>query len=130
MIAIEVESTFCAAHALRQGGEQESLHGHTFRVVARLTCAKLDGSQTVVDFHLVEELLEEVLGPWNERNLNVMEPFSGRVNPSAERLAERIGAQLQGLLGERAGEAVTGRGLRVAEVRVTEAPGCVAIWTA
>jgi 6-pyruvoyl-tetrahydropterin synthase len=130
MIAIEVESEFCAAHALRQGGGEEPLHGHNFRVVARVTCGKLDGAQTVADFHLVEELLEEALGPWKDQNLNVLEPFSGKVNPSAERLAEGIGTALGRLLGERAGEEVTGRGLRVAEVRVTEAPGCVAIWTA
>ena len=84
----------------------------------------------MVDFHLVEELLEQVLGPWKEQNLNMLEAFRARVNPSAERLAERIGEQLQGLLAERAGEEVAGRGLRVTEVRVTEAPGCVAIWGA
>jgi 6-pyruvoyltetrahydropterin/6-carboxytetrahydropterin synthase len=130
MIAIEIESTFCAAHALRHGGETEALHGHNFRVVARVTCAKLDGAQTVADFHLVRELLEEALDPWQDQNLNLLEPFRGKVNPSAERLAEGIGHALQRLLGERLGEAVGGRGLRVAEVRVSEAPACMAIWTA
>jgi 6-pyruvoyltetrahydropterin/6-carboxytetrahydropterin synthase len=128
MIAIEVESVFCAAHALRMGQETEALHGHNFRVTVRLTCQKLDGAQTVVDFREVEGLLEQVLAPWQNQNLNMLEPFRGRVNPSTERLAEQIGLQLQGLLGGLADDPVGGRGLKVAQVRVTEAPGCAALW--
>jgi hypothetical protein len=62
--------------------------------------------------------------------LNVLEPFRGRVNPSAERLAEQIGLRMQGLLGGLADDPVEARGLKVAAVRLTEAPGCVAIWEA
>jgi 6-pyruvoyl-tetrahydropterin synthase len=125
MNAIEVQTVFCAAHAMRLGQETEVLHGHNFQVTVRLTCQRLDGAQTVADFHEVETLLGQVLGPWENQNLNVLEPFRGRVNPSAERIAEQIGTQLQGLL---PAEAVNGRGLKVSEVRVTEAPGCTAIW--
>ena len=58
----------------------------------------------------------------------MIEPFRGRVNPSAERIAEQIGLQLH-----RGGRAlpedpVASRGLRVVEVTLTEAPDCLAIW--
>ena len=128
MFAIEVQTVFCAAHAMRLGDDTEVLHGHNFHVVARLTCQRLDNAQAVADFHDVEELLRQVLAPWENQNLNTLEPFRGRINPSAERLAELIGTQLQGLLGGVADDAVAGRGLRVAQVRVMEAPGCTAIW--
>ena len=129
MFFIEVQSEFCAAHALRlHGGTLEATHGHNFQVTVRLTCQKLDGMQTVVDFHDVENLLEQVLGPWENQNLNLQEPFRSRINPSAERLAELIGLQLQGLLATLPESPVVTRGLRVMEVRLTEAPGCMAIW--
>ena len=129
MFAIEVQSEFCAAHALRlHGGETEQTHGHNFRVVVRLTCQKLDMLQTVVDFHDVETLLAQVLAPWTNQNLNLLEPFRGRINPSAERMAELIGLQMQGLLASLPESPVVTRGLRVAEVRLTEAPDCLAIW--
>ena len=108
----------------------ETLHGHNFHVTVRVTCQKLDGAQTVADFREMEGLLEQVLGPWQNQNLNQVDPFRGRVNPSAERLAEQIGLRMQGLLEGLADNPVDARGLRVAEVRLTEAPGCVAIWTA
>lgn len=131
MFAIEVQSVFCAAHALRLGnGETEPTHGHNFRVTVRLSCQRLDAMQTVVDFHDVERLLGQVLAPWTNQNLNMMEPFRVRINPSAERIAEQIGLQLQGLLTSLADAPVVTRGLRVLEVRVSEAPDCVAIWSA
>ena len=130
MMAIEVESVFCAAHALRQGRRRRRCTGTTFRVTARVTCRSWTGRRRWWIFSEVEELLEQVLGPWQNQNLNMLEAFRGRVNPSAERLAEQIGLQLQGLLAGLADDPVEGRGLKVAEVRVTEAPGCVAIWGA
>jgi 6-pyruvoyltetrahydropterin/6-carboxytetrahydropterin synthase len=139
MFAVEVQATFSAAHALRLpggtgsgggggGGSSEPLHGHDFRVSAVLSAQALDSAETVVDFHLVEELLRQVIGPFQNRTINEVYPFTSRVNPSAERIAEQIGLQLQGALQARLAGEMASRGLRVAEVRVTEAPGCQAIW--
>ncbi len=132
MYSIEVQATFCAAHALRiPAGGYETTHGHNFVVTVRLSCQKLDAAQTVVDFHEVERLLDGILMPWNNQNLNGIEPFRSRISPSAERIAEQVGAQLQGALGQlQESPPHSTRGLRVVEVRVTEAPNCVAIWTA
>ena len=136
MFSIEVTTTFCAAHALRlpasgaTPASTEPLHGHNFNVTVTLSCQKLDGMQVVADFHDVERLLEGILLPWNNQNLNMIEPFRSRINPSAERIAEQIGLQLQGGLSTLAGDPVVSRGLRVTMVRLTEAPNCVAVWEA
>jgi 6-pyruvoyltetrahydropterin/6-carboxytetrahydropterin synthase len=129
MFAIEVQTVFCAAHALRlENGETEPTHGHNFCVTVHLTCQKLDRMQTVVDFHHVERLLGQVVAPWTNQNLNLIEPFRARINPSAERIAEQIGLQLQGFLTALPDAPVVTRGLRIVEVRITEAPDCLAIW--
>jgi 6-pyruvoyltetrahydropterin/6-carboxytetrahydropterin synthase len=132
MYAIEVQTTFCAAHALHlppaKGGGTEPLHGHNFQVTVRLTCQKLDAMQTVIDFHEIEALLEQILTPWHNQNLNMVEPFRARVNPSAERIAEHIGVQLLGSLASLPDSPVASRGLRVIEIRITESPNCLAIW--
>src|ERR1041385_8405761 len=117
MFAIEIQTVFCAAHALRLAGETEPFHGHNFQVTVKLTCQKLDAVQTVVDFHDVERLLEAILAPWDNQTLNLLEPFRARINPSAERIAEQIGQQLQGALGALPDVPVATRGLRVVEVR-------------
>jgi 6-pyruvoyl-tetrahydropterin synthase len=130
MFAIEVQTVFCAAHALRTPGETEPVHGHNFEVTVKLVCQKLEPTQTVADFEQVRALLEAIVGPWDNQTLNLLEPFRSRVNPSAERIAEQIGVQMQGALGALPDGAAAMRGLRVVEVRLTEAPGCVAIWQA
>jgi 6-pyruvoyltetrahydropterin/6-carboxytetrahydropterin synthase len=130
MFAIEIQTVFCAAHALRAPGEMEPFHGHNFEVTVKLACQKLEPAQTVADFQQVRELLEDIVGPWNNQTLNLLEPFQSRMNPSAERVAEQIGQQMQAALEELPERPVTMRGLKVVEVRLTEAPGCVAIWQA
>ena len=127
MFAIEVETVFHASHALRlpEGGT-EPLHAHDFRVTVRVEARALDALQTVVDFHLVEKVLIGIVDPWRNCNLNEIPPFDKVVNPSAERLAERIGKLLLAPLESMEGEG--DRGLRLTEVRITEAPGCLAVW--
>ncbi len=128
MFAIEVQSTFSAAHALRlPNGAIEPLHGHDFHVTVKIAAAELDALETVVDFHEVETALRSILAPWRNRNLNDLEPFRSKVNPSAERIAEQIGKQLSAEL-LTAGQP-NPRRLRLLEVRITEAPNCLAIWT-
>jgi len=130
MFAIDVQRTFSAAHALRlPGGGVEPLHGHDFQVTVRIGCHQLLAIETVLDFHLVEQWLEEVTGGWGNRNLNDIEPFKTKVNPSAERIAEQIGTEIVRRLEQHAEKEKEGRGLHLVDVRITEAPGCAAIWT-
>lgn len=127
MYAIEVDSVFSAAHALRLGGGAvEPLHGHDFRVTVRIEAVTLDGLETVIDFHIVQKLLDTIIGPWRNTTLNDIDPFRAAVNPSAERIAEEVGRRMaMAIVVETQGRE---RGVRVAEVRVTEAAGCLAVW--
>ena len=128
MFAIEVQSTFSAAHALRlPNAAIEALHGHDFHVTVKIAADELDALETVVDFHDVQAALDTILTPWRNQNLNDLEPFQSRVNPSAERIAEQIGKQLSAALAIAAEP--NPRRLRLLEVRITEAPNCLAIWT-
>jgi len=118
--AVIVEHEFCAAHAIRIGGELEPMHGHNFRVTAELEGDRLDGEGLLCDFHAAHALLVEICAPFANVSLNGTPPFD-RVNPAAELLAEHIGTALAGT-----DPGGAGGGVRVARVRVTEAPGCAA----
>ncbi len=127
MFAIEVQSSFSAAHALRlPGGALEPLHGHDFRITLRITATSLDAVDTVVDFHEIEAALELLISPWRNNNLNAIDPFRSTINPSAERIAEYLGRQILPILREI--DPTNERNLKLREVRLTEAPGCLAVY--
>jgi len=127
MYAIEVTTTFSAAHQLRlPDGVLEPLHGHNWQLTVRITAAKLDALETVIDFHEIEDALAAVCGPMKNQNLNTLEPFIHKWNPSAERVAEHVGRQLLPLIA--ALPDASARQVRLIEVRITEAPNCLAIW--
>jgi len=119
--AIEVEREFAAAHAILLGGVRERLHGHNWRVVVSVAGDRLDGEELLCDFHAVEGMLDEVLAPFRDGNLNDTPPFDA-TNPTAEAVARHVGASLAHRL-RRAAPAV-----RVEWVRVTEAPRCTAVF--
>ncbi|MCL2639905.1 MAG: 6-carboxytetrahydropterin synthase [Phycisphaerales bacterium] len=122
MFAIEVASSFHASHALRlPTGNVEDSHAHHFHVTVKLAAEQLDATETVIDFHIVERFLSDILAPWQNKNLNTFEPFHSKYNPTAERIAQQIGEQLQAALAKHS--------VHLVEVRLTEAPGCTAIWT-
>ena len=109
-------------------GERERVHGHNWRVTVCAAGPELDEDGLLVDFHALEGLVDRVIRPMRDGDLNETQPFD-RVNPTAERLAEHIGESVSsGLIG--ADAAAAGRGVGVAWVRVTEAPGCAAVWRA
>jgi 6-pyruvoyltetrahydropterin/6-carboxytetrahydropterin synthase len=115
---IEVETTFSAAHALRFRGSREPVHGHDFRVTVRIGGGPLDADGLLFDFHEVERHLGEIVTPFRNRDLNATPPFD-LVNPSAEEIARFIATALSARLPASAA---------VRSVRVTEAPGCAAIF--
>ncbi len=123
MYEITVSTTFSAAHAIVIRGEREPLHGHDWRVEAVLAGPELDEDSLLVDFHLVEGILSGIVKPFRNANLNDVPPFD-KQNPSAEGVARHIADSLAARLGS----ALDGGGVRVASVRVTEAPGCSATY--
>ncbi|MCC6675960.1 MAG: 6-carboxytetrahydropterin synthase [Phycisphaerales bacterium] len=122
MYELTVEAEFCAAHALLISGQRETLHGHNWHVTVCVAGGILDDDGLLCDFHTVEEVLAEVIGPFQNANLNTTPPFD-RENPSAENVARHIGVQLSTRL-----DPTLSPHAGVAWVRVTEATHCAATY--
>ena len=123
MFELSVRAEFCAAHAILIGGQREMVHGHNWRVTATVMGPALDKEGLLCDFHLVERGLKEVIGPYDNGDLNRTAPFTD-LNPTAENVARHIAESLGATLDSQI------RPAGVAWVRVTEAPGCsITYWT-
>ena len=122
MFSVRVQTVFSAAHAITIAGTREPMHGHNWEVTATISGESLDSDGLLCDFHTVEEVLREIVSPFQNRNLNDVSPFD-RVNPSAEHVARHIAEQLRTRL-----ESALAPHARVESVSVTEAPGCVATY--
>lgn len=119
---IQIQAEFSAAHAISIAGTREAVHGHNWQVVATLAGESLDADGLLCDFHTAGGVLDEIIGPFNNRDLNRVAPFD-RENPSAENVARYIAEELQ----RRLGDALEPHA-RVRSVSVTEAPRCVATY--
>ena len=123
MFQISVEREFCAAHALVIAGVREAVHGHNFRLTVTVQGERIDTDGLLLDFHALERLVDEIIRPLNNADMNASPAFtSGKQNPTAELIAKHIGDRVAaGLAG------ITPHGTetpRLASVRLTEAPGC------
>jgi 6-pyruvoyltetrahydropterin/6-carboxytetrahydropterin synthase len=93
----EISTTreFAAAHTLRlYDGTLEPLHGHNWRVRATVEAGGLDAIGVVMDFHELERLVDRIIAPFHNRNLNDVAPFVDELNPSAENVAFHVGRSL------------------------------------
>ncbi len=94
MYLIAVESSFSAAHFLRgYQGKCENLHGHRFKVVARLRFTRLNEIGLAYDFTELKKQLGNVIRIYDHCCLNEVKPFDG-INPSSENIAATIYDQL------------------------------------
>lgn len=134
MFSLTIEREFCAAHALVISGQREVLHGHNFHTTIRVDGPQLDVDGMLLDFHALERVVDEVLAPMRNANLNDLQPFAssgaiGGRNPSAEliaqHIAEEVARRLPGMLVPSRYPDVLNLP-RLHSVRVTEAPGCAA----
>ncbi|MCA9275515.1 MAG: 6-carboxytetrahydropterin synthase [Phycisphaerales bacterium] len=123
MYSITVTHEFCAAHTLSIAGAQEPLHGHNFVTKATIAGDTLDADGLLCDFHTVHAVLVEICEPFTNRNFNEVPPFDA-TNPSAELIARHIADELAGRLDE-----ALAPNARVQSVSITEAPGCVAVYS-
>lgn len=115
MYELRIERVFTASHALRlYDGSMEESHTHDWRVFVHITAPKLDAIEVVMDFHELERIVGETLKPLDGTSLNDVPIFAG-VNPSAERVVEHIYKAIAPRLP---------RGVTLAKVTITEAPGC------
>ena len=98
MYQISVEQHFDAAHALRgYRGKCEALHGHRFRVVARIEAPSLDDIGLAYDFTVLKSYLAEVISRFDHTNLNDIPPFD-KLNPSSENIASTVYNELKSRL--------------------------------
>ncbi len=114
MYEISVEKHFDAAHFLRgYQGRCEALHGHRFKVVARVRAGKLDDIGLAYDFTELKQHLDGVLSRFDHTCLNDIPPFD-EINPSSENIAATIYEELQRKL--------AGAPVSMAAIEVWESP--------
>ena len=95
MYEIAVENHFDAAHFLRgYQGKCEALHGHRFRVVARINASKLDEIGLAYDFTELKRHLNDIISRFDHSCLNEVPPFD-KINPSSENIAATIYNELK-----------------------------------
>ena len=98
MYEISVEKHFDAAHFLRgYQGKCEALHGHRFRVVARVRAAQLNDIGLAYDFAELKQHLDDILSRFDHTLINDVPPFD-KINASSENVAATIYDELQGKL--------------------------------
>ena len=116
MYEIFVERHFDAAHALRgYKGKCEALHGHRFKVVAKVRAKQLDDIGLAYDFAELKRNLDEILASFDHTCLNDVSPFN-EINPSTENIAVAIYEELNRKLAD---EPVTLSSVEVWESPVT-----------
>ncbi len=118
MFELTIDARFSAAHAIRINGVPEPIHGHDWLATVCVAGETLDENGLLVDFHTIEDALKECVGRFHNRCLNEVPPFD-KTNPTAELVARHIGQTIRQIL--------TGD-VTLLWARVTEAPGCAAIW--
>ncbi len=84
---LEVASRFEAAHhLLSYRGAPEAVHGHSWRVVARLETDRLDAEGMAYDFVAVKRALDALASRLDHADLNAVPPFDVE-SPTTERVA-------------------------------------------
>jgi len=115
MFEVQLGAEFVATHQIRLAdGGYETLHHHRWTVQVAVRGPNTDPMGLLIDFHWLRQLLDHVLDPLRETNLNE-HAVLGPINPTAEHVARYIAEQLKPALP-----------LLVQLVRVTvgEAAGC------
>jgi len=114
MYTIAIEQHFDAAHFLRgYQGKCEALHGHRYKVVARVNALKLDDIGLAYDFTRLKQHLGEIVSRFDHTCLNDVQPFD-EINPSSENIAAAVYQELKPKL--------TGEPVTITSIEVWETP--------
>jgi 6-pyruvoyltetrahydropterin/6-carboxytetrahydropterin synthase len=97
---LSVDGQFSAAHFLRgYPGDCGRMHGHSWKVTVMVTARGADDLGMGIDFKIISEKLDALLGEFDHRILNEHTFFSSE-NPTAENISryifERLSADLNG----------------------------------
>ena len=114
MYQISIEQHIDAAHFLRgYRGKCEALHGHRFRIVAKVQSPQLDEIGIAYDFAELKRHLADILSRFDHTCLNDVPPFD-KINPSSENIAVTIYEELKPKL--------TGAPVTISSIEVGESP--------
>jgi 6-pyruvoyltetrahydropterin/6-carboxytetrahydropterin synthase len=112
MFELTVESHFSAAHQLRgYKGACEKLHGHNYKIQVHIIAERLNEIDIAIDFHDIENVLNEIIAPLDHSFLNDIFPFTEK-NPSAENIAKWVHDTMK--------KRVNGPGINLSAVTVWE----------
>ena len=115
---LDVADRFEAAHRLHSWrGAPEPVHGHSWRVIARLETEGLDGEGMAYDFVAVRDALASLTRTLDHRDLNALSPFD-RESPTTERVARWFFDELASRL----------PGAPLAAITLFEGPDCSATY--
>jgi 6-pyruvoyltetrahydropterin/6-carboxytetrahydropterin synthase len=114
MYQLFVEEHFDAAHYIRNyRGKCENLHGHRFKVIARLEATKLNEAGLAYDFAELKRHLRGLLARFDHACLNDVSPFD-QSEPTCENIAADVYQNLRARL--------LSQPVRLASVEVWETP--------
>jgi len=95
MYQVSIEQHFDAAHFLRgYQGKCEALHGHRFKVVAKVESPRTNDIGLAYDFTELKQHLGDILNKFDHTCLNEVTPFD-EINPSSENIAVTIYDELK-----------------------------------
>jgi 6-pyruvoyltetrahydropterin/6-carboxytetrahydropterin synthase len=115
LFTVSIETRFSAAHQLTLAdGSKEPLHEHDWLVTASVGSDRLNSMGVVIDFHMLKEMVESVVGQLADNRLGRTEHFK-KNNPSAEVVARYIYEKL---------ETIMPKNVKLEHVKVVEEPGC------
>ena len=112
MFEIEIDRSFSAAHQLKgYDGDCRNLHGHYYEVTVTVEAETLNEIGIALDFKKLKAALDEVISPYDHRNLSDLPEFQ-ELNPTSEVLARTIFCKM--------GELLNDGNVRVSRVRIGE----------
>ncbi|OPX29933.1 MAG: 6-carboxytetrahydropterin synthase QueD [Candidatus Omnitrophica bacterium 4484_171] len=127
MFEVKAIVTFSAAHYLKKyKGKCESLHGHNWRVEAKVSSKKLDYRGMVIDFKDLKSLLREITSELDHKLLNDI-PYFSKQNTTSELIARYIFRELSAKLRKFLG-AKKSKTVRLEEIAVWEQDNSCAVY--
>lgn len=95
MFEVMIEESFAAAHRLlNYDGNEEQVHGHTWKVKIFVKGTYIDTSGILIDFKELSNTLKEVLSSLDHKDLNTLKEFK-ELSPSSELIAKYIYDELK-----------------------------------
>ena len=90
MFEVMIKTEFASAHNLRDyKGACEAMHGHNWKIDILVEARELDETGLAVDFNVLKEKSETIIGDLDHIYLNEHRAFK-TLNPSSENIAKYI----------------------------------------